>query len=120
MIWDLVVRRWRDTREVKLDYLLHQIHSVGVLESELLFPARDDLKFVLKALEESGNITLDNGVLGDITPTPKALNTLAEYEETKARHEDALQLSKYQLWVAVAVGVVGPGVHGSWRLEKVC
>lgn len=76
--------------------LLEKVHGTAIRLSSDKTQHKNNLKFLLDSLKETGDILLkdDDNMIhfyngGDIVPTPHSAHTIAEYNE-KFRHQNLL------------------------------
>ena len=79
----------------------------------------DQIRFLLRSLNDTGEIVTGGAWFITIKVTPKILSTLSEYEIEQARHKDSNKLSLLQFIVALAMLVLAISnfifSHNQWK-----
>ncbi len=94
----------------KIDFydLLRKIYGPQV-ENRTDYEPHTALRFVLNALQESGELTLEgtSQYINKIQVEPKALNTISAYELSTRLHNEALSQSRAVKWLTVILAIIG-------------
>lgn len=97
-------------KAITVNELLFDIHGPAIRRSSDGYRHYQDLQFLLKSLQGSGDVLLKDQVnsvqfigSGDVLPTPKAIKTLADFYEGRRRHLDTVKLTRRQLFVGWAM-----------------
>ena len=91
-----------------VEELLSKIYGTKINLSEDKYLYYEFAVFMIRSLKESGDVecNIDGIIPTKICLSPKALQTLHEFESNEQRHRDSLNIVRWQFGVAVAMFLV--------------
>lgn len=106
----LILTKYSESEPITENNLLLEIHGSAIRLSSDYYRHEQDLRFLLQSLSDSGDVLLRNehnssGFFrsGNIRPTPKALTTIADFDEDSRRHKDVVTLTRRQLFLGLGM-----------------
>ncbi|MBW1746113.1 MAG: hypothetical protein JRG74_14370 [Deltaproteobacteria bacterium] len=102
----ILVAYWKPNHKdyVPTEDILVQLYGSKIRTSDKKYECLEHLSFILRSLKESGDIEIkENYIVYSVKVNPKAMTTLTQFEIDSTRHRDTIRITRYQLWVAVAM-----------------